>query len=102
MRKFILKPDKFFSILWLLSIAVTAHAQPPEIAEADTIKGCRFLERVEGSSGYGKNTNWNALAKYAALSQAEKLGASHIVWERFDAVGGFNGVAIANAYQCKS
>ncbi|HEY8218862.1 MAG TPA: hypothetical protein VIF86_02065 [Methylobacter sp.] len=102
MRKFILKPGKFFSILWLLSIANTAHAQPPEITEANNVQNCRFLERIEGSSGYGKNANWNAMAKYAALSQAEKLGASHIVWERFDTIGGFNGVAIANAYQCKS
>ncbi|MGZ4981607.1 MAG: hypothetical protein ACXV8P_07380 [Methylobacter sp.] len=101
MRKFILKSAKFFSILWLLSIAITAHAQLPEITDASNVQSCRFLERIEGSSGYGKNTNWNAIAKDAALSQAEKLGASHIVWERFDTIGGFNGIAIANAYQCK-
>lgn len=106
MHQFILKPGKFFSsrlaILGLFCVAVTAHAQPPEITEAGNVQNCRFLERIEGLSGYGKKTNWTELAQHAALSQAEKLGASHIVWERFSAIGGFNGAAIANAYQCKS
>lgn len=102
MRKFTLKPDRFIFVLLLFSIAVIAHAQTPEIAETSNVQSCRFLGQVEGSSGYGKNTDWHAMAKHAALSHAEDLGASHIVWERFEAVGGFNGVAVANAYQCKS
>jgi len=107
MRRFInckINPDKFFNcsltILWLLCAAVPARAQSPEITEASNVENCRFLDRIEGESGYGKNIDWKGLAKQSALSRAEKINASHIVWERFYPVGGFNGVAIASAYQC--
>jgi len=63
---------------------------------------CHFLGKVEGSSGYGKNTGWQPLAKASALHRAEKLGASHVVWEQMYPVGVYNGIAVARAYSCNA
>ncbi len=89
------------TFILLLSLPLTSKAQP-EIAEIASVQNCHYLNKVEGSSGYGKNYNWQSLAKYSALSRAEKLGASHVVWDQLYTVGGFNGVAIAKAYDCNS
>ncbi len=86
--------------LALTSLAFTAQAQPEQAKESE-MGACRYLTRVSGDSGYGKNSGWQALAKYAALQRAEKLGASHVVWERFTPVGAFNGMAEAKAYVCE-
>jgi hypothetical protein len=88
-------------IFLLLGIPITSLAEV-QVAEESTVRNCQYLDKVEGSSGYGKNMNWQSLAKYSALSRAEKLGASHVVWEQFYPVGGFNGIATAKAYVCKS
>ena len=88
-------------IFLLVSIPLISRAQP-QVTEIASVQNCHYLNRVEGSSGYGKNNNWQSLAKYSALSRAEKLGASHVVWDQIYSVGGFNGVAIAKAYVCDS
>ena len=56
-------------------------ATPNEVRESEVVE-CQFMGKVEGSSGYGKNTGWQPLAKASALDRAEKLGASHVVWEQ--------------------
>lgn len=86
--------------LGLIFVSATAHAQTPEIVDASAVQNCHLLEHIEASSGYGKSANWKTLAEHSAMSQAEKLGASHIVLEQFEVVGGFNGVVTAGAYQC--
>lgn len=85
----------------LLLCSGMAQAKPDEVTD-EQVRGCSYLNRVEGSSGYGKNLDWKGIAKYSALSKARNLGASHIVWERFAPVGVFNGTATARAYSCKS
>ena len=95
-------PKRLAAVFLLLSIPLAALAQPLEVAQVSIMKSCDYLDKVEGSSGYGKNINWQNLAKDSALSQAEKLGASHVVWEQFYPVGAFNGIAIAKAYHCNS
>lgn len=74
-------------------------ADPTEALES-TVQNCRFLGKVEGTSGYGKNAGWKPLAKHSALNRAEKMGASHVVWEQFITIGSFNGAAVARAYSC--
>lgn len=74
----------------------------PSVARESTVENCSFLGKIEGSSGYGKNAGWQPLAKSSALHRAEKLGASHVVWERMHRVGAFNGRAIARAYSCSN
>lgn len=76
-------------------------ATPSEVRES-AVGDCQFLGKVEGSSGYGKNTGWQPLAKASALHRAEKLGASHLVWEQMIPVGVFNGIAVARAYSCNT
>ena len=85
----------------LSAYPLTSWAQP-QVAEITSMQNCHFLDKVEGLSGYGKNYNWQSLAKDSALSRAEKLGASHVVWEQLYPVGAFNGIAIAKAYNCNS
>jgi hypothetical protein len=78
----------------------TAEAKPDEVSEA-AVQHCRFLSRVDGSSGYGKNHDWRAMAKGNAERKAGNLGATHIVFTRLYAVGAFNGEASAKAYACR-
>jgi hypothetical protein len=91
---------KLFLVTALSLLAVQASlAKPSESSEAE-VKDCQFLGKVEGSSGYGKNLGWQPLAKFNAAQKADKLGASHVVWQQFITVGAFNGVAVARAYSC--
>ncbi len=85
----------------LLGFSLDSFAQP-QVAQLTDVKNCQYLKQIEGGSGYGKNFSWQKLAKYAVLSQAEKIAATHVIWVRFDPVGGFNGIAVANAYRCQS
>lgn len=73
---------KDLAAIFLLSIPALTLAQPLEVSAAN-VQNCRFVDRIEGSSGYGKKAEWQSFAKYSALTQAEKLGASHVVWEQF-------------------
>ena len=88
-------------ILLLLSFPIASPAQPQEVSEAN-VQNCRYMDMVEGSSGHGKKFDWQSFAKYSVLTQAEELGASHVVWERFTPIGAFNGVATAKVYNCNS
>jgi fucose 4-O-acetylase-like acetyltransferase len=95
-----IKKAKIF-VCFLCFIPFAALSQTQE-SQASETNNCHFLQIVEASSGYGKNMNWQSLAKYSALSKADKLGASHLVWERFYPIGAFNGIAVAKAYNCNS
>jgi hypothetical protein len=95
------KAMKLAFVILLFSASLTSWAQP-QVAEISTMQNCHFLNKVEGSSGYGKKFDWQSLAKYSALSKAEKLGASHVVWEQLYPVGAFNGIVVAKAYDCHS
>ncbi len=76
-------------------------AQPIEVP-LTVVTACQFIKTVDGSSGYGKNNDWKSIAKASVLLHAEKLGASHVVWDKFNQVGAFNGIATAKAYKCDS
>jgi len=84
-----------------LGVPAAALAQPSEVS-ADGVQDCQYVDSIEGSSGYGKKPEWQSLAKYSALAQAEKLGASHVVWESFISIGAFNGTVTGKAYKCNS
>lgn len=83
----------------LLSISAVSPAEPKEVL-ASGVQNCRYVDRVEGSSGYGKKSDWRSLAKYSVLMQAEQLGVSHVVWEQFTPIGASNGIATAKLYNC--
>ena len=89
------------ALFFLLSTPLTSLAQPQE-AQYMSMQHCQYLNKVEGFSGYGKNNNWKSLAQHHALSRAEKLGATHIVWGNLYTNSGFSGTAIAKAYNCKT
>ncbi|MGR8931387.1 MAG: hypothetical protein ACU836_12150 [Gammaproteobacteria bacterium] len=82
--------------LYLPSISM---AKPAEV-RLSALENCQFLGKVEGSSGYGRKSDWLRPAKSSALSRAENLGGSHIVWERMNRVGVYNGHAVARVFSC--
>lgn len=84
----------------LVSLLISNVQANVEIAKSEQIQSCQALSRIEGSSGYGKHPNWQIPAKHHALQQAEQLGATHVVWERTMPITGFNGIIVAQAYQC--
>ncbi|MGZ5051407.1 MAG: hypothetical protein ACXWF8_10800 [Methylobacter sp.] len=88
-------------VFLLLGVSTASVAQPLE-ASADSVQDCQYVDDIEASSGYGKKPDWQSLAKYSALAQAEKLGASHVVWGRFTNIGAFNGIVTGKAYKCNS
>ena len=90
---------KLLAAVLLIALPMGAMAKPDEVS-ADYVAHCQYLNKVEGSSGYGKHNGWQTLAKHSAIKKAGSIGASHIVWERFSPVGGFNGIAVAKAYNC--
>lgn len=96
-RKFIMKG--VITIAFFTCTPSMSMATPTE-ARLTAVEDCRFLGKVEGKSGYGKNAGWPPLAKASALRRAEKIGASHVVWERMVPVGAFNGIIIARSYSC--
>jgi hypothetical protein len=77
-----------------------AQAKPDEVSEAD-VKGCQLLGKVDGSSGYGKNLGWQPIAKASVEKKAGAIGATHVVFTDYRAVGAFNGEASARAYACR-
>ena len=84
---------------FVLGLVATAQALPQEATDVD-MKTCKFISRVSGNSGYGKNNDWKGAAKIAALKQAEGLGASDVVWGRYSPVGAFNGQVDGKVYVC--
>lgn len=95
------QPRTALALSLFASALGAAQAEPLQLAAADVqAKSCRFVGRVSGDSGYGKNSGWQALAKGLALAKAEKLGATAVVWERLTPTGSFNGTAEAKAYLC--
>lgn len=89
------------ALLMLAGATGAAQAEPLQMAAADMqTQACRFVGRVSGDSGYGKNSGWQGLAKTSALAKAEKLGATAVVWDRMTPTGSFNGIAEAKAYRC--
>lgn len=80
-------------------LTTSVQAKPDEVSEAD-VANCQFLEKVYGSSGYGKNQQWHSLAKINAEKKAGSLGATHIVVNDYRQTGSFNGEAEVKAYVC--
>lgn len=88
------------ALVLIASVAGTAHAKPDEVSEAD-VRNCRLLSVVNGSSGYGKNFEWQPMAKSDAERKAGRIGATHIVFTDIRSTGAFNGEASAKAYACR-
>lgn len=76
-----------------------SYAQVKEVSMSE-VQTCHYLNMIEGTSDYGKKSNWLAVAKFSALVKAEKMGASHVVWDQIRPIGAFSGVIIAKGYQC--
>ncbi|MCK9396936.1 MAG: hypothetical protein M0Q44_15250 [Methylobacter sp.] len=96
------RPNLLGLLIFLPLLLSSANALAElQIAREAEVKSCNYLAEIEGNSGYGKNYNWQSLAKDSVLAQAEKMAATHVVWMQFNPVGGFNGVAVAKAYRCQ-
>ena len=91
---------KVFASLCLLYSFSAGASAIPQVADTSSMQNCQYLNNVDGTSGYGKKSSWQSMAKDSALKQAKNLGASHVVWEKLYPVGAFNGVAVAKAFKC--
>ena len=87
------------AILLFACVVPTVQASP-KVVHASEVKSCHYLGQVNGHSKHSKHHDWKPSAKASALSHARKRGATHVVWSRFTPIGAFNGVAVANLYQC--
>lgn len=80
----------------------SAHYDGPiRTADAASVENCEFLSDVIGTSGfYGMFAKQGVInARHAAYAEAEKLGATHVVWTSTDsAYGGTQAHGLA--YRC--
>ena len=85
-----------------LLLASGGAAAGPGVVDADEAKvaHCRFLKDIEGRSVFGERLKEPAVkkAREDARGQAEKAGATHIVWGKVSSTD-ITTVA-AKAYRC--
>lgn len=99
-------------ILGLLALSLTGCAtalthEASRITQVDrndsaTIKGCKNVGEVTGTSSYGGLFMQEAgknYAKNAAMNEAANMGATHVVWTTAEG-GFFGGKAFGVAYKC--
>lgn len=88
--------------LFVAAEADAATSRRPSEAARGDVAACRSLGEILGDSGFGKHpgTGWVRSAEADALRKAEALGATHVVWEKRDARGAFNGRVSASAWAC--
>ena len=74
-------PILFAAMILVASADASAGSKLQEVDEAK-VAHCTFLEDVEGRSVFGERLKEQAVkkAKEDARGQAEKAGATHIVW----------------------
>jgi hypothetical protein len=72
----------------------------PRVVTEETISQCKYVTTVEGNSATSKSKHWQDIAKQAALQQAAKIGASHIVWLPPVTITAGSGIVIGKAYRC--
>jgi len=82
-----------------LGLGTSVIAKLLELPEAEASR-CRPLGDVSANSGYGKNPNWQPIARTYAEKKAESLGATHINSIQFISGGSFNGEARLKAFAC--
>ncbi|MFO1418550.1 MAG: hypothetical protein U1E83_07745 [Methylotetracoccus sp.] len=87
------------AMIALLSFSAESLAQLPAVGDTGG-KNCRNVGTVKGSSGFGKHADWQKIAKYKALKQAEAINAHHVVWSTVHGTGAFNGEVTALAFSC--
>ena len=94
--------------LWVGLLLLTLWLNPlfarelPQAVSEEMVSGCAFIALVEGSSGLKKLSNWQEIAKEAALFQAAKLNASHVVLDSIMPVSSGNGIVTGKAYHCEN
>ncbi len=97
------RPMRIIHSLSIIALGLTssmvAYGKLPEISDDDAAK-CRFLGEVTASSGYGKNPNWQPIARTYAEKKAEALGATHTGPIQYKPGGSFNGEARTKAFSC--
>jgi hypothetical protein len=83
-----------------INAQATEHVRPAFTALSE-VSGCSFISEIKVSSDYNKHIDWRSHSKHKVLLKAEDMGATHIVIQSMQAIGAFNGIIDANAYQCK-
>lgn len=82
--------------------SLSSRASRVRYAQPDEVRGCRFITRVQGTSGWGGTqaceTGSNN-ARNDALEDAAAAGATHVVWTNVGCDAG-GVVAEAEAYVC--
>ena len=80
-------------------VSLMVNARPIE-SDVSNLGNCTFLGSTTGRSGYGKNPNWESIAKTYAINRAKDLGATHVAMKSKLAIGVFNGEMTLDAYRC--
>jgi hypothetical protein len=86
-------------LIFLMAFSPMSFGKLPEVNEQEASQ-CRFLGEITASSGYGKNPNWQSIARTYVEKKAEGLGATHLGTIQYKAGGSFNGDAKTKAYTC--
>jgi hypothetical protein len=107
LNKIQLKSLMLLTLTGLLSLPVisncafepTYRGQKIQPAYPEMVKACSFVGEVTGSSNVSYTPLGRQYAKYRAMDEAGRLGATHIVWEAMTT--GVHPTAYGRAYRCE-
>lgn len=91
----------FFCLSFFISgcaFEPTYRGQKIHPAYPEMVKSCEFVGEVIGCSNYSYTPFGRQFAKYRALDEAARIGATHIVWEAM--TSGVHPTAYGRAYYC--
>lgn len=95
---FYLSLFSFFSMLSGCAFEPTYRGQKVHPAYPEMVKNCEFIGEVTGCSNYSYTPFGRQFAKYRAMDEAGRIGATHIVWEAMTT--GVHPTAYGRAYRC--
>lgn len=101
------KVKKFLSSLLLVFLGLglsgcafepTYRGQKIHPAYPEMVEQCAFVGEVTGESHFSYTPFGRQFAKYRAMDEAGRIGATHIVWEAM--TSGVHPTAYGRAYRC--
>lgn len=102
------QPKKYFSFFFIASLSLcfisscafepTYRGQRVQPAYPEMVKNCRFLGEVTGVSSISYLPLGRQYAKYRAMDDAGRIGATHVVWEAMTT--GVHPTVYGRAYRC--
>lgn len=89
-------------LLVILLSSCNSQLRPlPVISTYDDVKTCQYLGMITGRQIFGKELNWEQIARFNALERAEEYGATNVVILKNLSNGDWGGEETVKGYICQ-